>query len=255
MRGASVARHPDLDYIISLAKKGNGARGISKIINDKYRNGPAKYRLSWICLNDFMNNVLHLSKEDRAQLKALAKQQGESFHNEKDLAIQAKIQSKISIVEMQETLAENRVDVQEELEKLFETATTEIDDINARVKAMKSDRDFAMGKSTVIASIEQVRKILIDIKQEQVQMDNSVNNNRNVVIQFGHVDAYVKVMKQALVETFRELGYLKELPVFLGKLSEKMEKINTIEIKDASGASISVSNQNGMKAIDGGNNG
>lgn len=255
MRGASIARHPDVDFIISLVKKGHGSRSITNIINDKYKNNP-KYKVNWMTVNDFIKNFMHLSKEDRDDLRALAKERGEEIFNNKDLALQAKIQKKNDIVEIESQLAERRLDVQEELEKLLDTAMTEIDDINKRVKDMKADRDFVTGKATLISAIEQVRKILVDVKNEQ--SDNhavEAANSNNVIIQFGHVDGYVKAMKQAIVETFRELGYLKELPMFLDKLSTKLSKINSIEIRDASGAALRVSSEGAVKSLSGGDNG
>ena len=254
MRGARAARHPDVDFIISLAKKGNGARRIADIINDKYKNNP-KYKLNFMVVNDFMKNFLKLSKEDREDLRAIAKERGEQAFNNRDLALQSKIQKKNDLLSIEEKLAERRIDVQEEQEKLLDMAMTEIDTINARVKDMKADRDFVTGKATIVNSFEQVRKILIDIKSSQddsFAADQASSNN--VVIQFGHVDGYVKAMKQAIVETFRELGSLKELPIFLEKLSTKLAKINSIEIKDASGTSLHVTNDGAVKALGGGTN-
>ena len=254
MRGSSVARHPDVDYIISLAKKGLGSRAITNIINDKYKNNP-RYKCSWMTMNDFLRNYLHLTKEDRETLRAIAKERGEEVLNDRELALRAKIQKKDDIAEIESALAENRMDIQEELEKLLDTATAEIDDINNRVKGMKSDRDFVTGKATLVAAIEQVRKILIDIKNEQNDAHAiGAANSGNVVIQFGHVDGYVKAMKQAIVETFRETGYVQELPMFLDKLSTKLSKINSIEIKDSSGSTLRVSNDGAVKTIGGGDN-
>jgi transcriptional regulator of heat shock response len=255
MRGVSVARHPDVDFIISLIKKGHGARSVAKIINDKYKNNE-RYRVNWMTVSDFRKNFLHLSKEDMDDLRAIAKEKGEETFNDKDLALQAKIQKKNEIMEIESALAERRMDIQEELEKLLDLALTEIDSINGRVKDMKADRDFVTGKATLISAVEQVRKILVDIKNEQ--NDNhavEAANSNNVVIQFGHVDGYVKAMKQAIVETFRELGYLKELPLFLDKLSARLAKINSIEIRDASGAALRVSSEGAVKALSGGDNG
>ena len=253
MRGAAVARHPDVDYVISLFKKGLGARAISNIINDKYKNNK-RFCLSWIVLNDFAKNFLNLSREDRIELRAMAREKGDVVYNEKDLALQSRMQRKTAILDIEEQLAERRLDTREELEKLFDTALTEIDSINLRVKDMKQDRDFVAGKATLISAIEQVRKILVDVKNEQDDTSRAAESSGpgNVVIQFGHVDGYVKAMKQAIVETFRELGYLKELPMFLDKLSGRLAKINSIEIRDATGASLRVSNEGALKALGGG---
>jgi len=254
MRGSSIARHPDVDYIITLVRKGHGSRSIANIINDKYKNNP-KYRVNWMTVNDFIRNFMHLSKEDRDELRAIAKEKGDQIFNDREIALQSKIQKKNDIMDIETQLAERRMDIQEELEKLFDAALGEIDAINDRVKGMKQDRDFVAGKATIITAMEQVRKILIDIKNEQSDTHAlEAANSGNVVIQFGHVDAYVKAMKQAIVETFRELGYLKELPIFLEKLSGRLAKINSIEIRDASGAALRVSSEGAVKALGGGDN-
>jgi len=200
---------------------------------------------------------MDLTKEDRRELRALAKEKRKGALSEKQLALKSKIQRKNSILDMKEGLAERRVDIQEELESLMSRAVAEIDQIDERVKGMRSDRDFVLGKSALISAIEQVRKIIMDIKTEQ---DDSIRRETNanersggdVVIQFGHVDAYVKAMKQSIVDTFRELGFLQELPVFLEHLSKRLNKINSLEISDATGVSVNlVRDENGLKAIAG----
>ena len=252
MRGQKLARHPDIDLVISLVKQGHGARSIASIINEKHKASP-RYQITFITVNDFINNFLKLNKEDRQKIRDGLKTfdlptiPGRML--DKDLNAKAIVQSKLAVAEIHESIAKRELDVMEELETLYDKAMSEMDDINNRVNKMNSDRDFVMGKSALISAIEAVRKVLADIKMEQADIKVLKDNNTqsgNVVIQFGHVSAYVEAMKQSIIETFREAGLVSQLPAFLDKLSNKFNKLNTVQVVDGNGQSVQITrNTNG----------
>ena len=161
----------------------------------------------------------------------------------KELAIQSTLNQKTDILDIQEILAERELDVKEELEKLYGTALSEIDSINAKVTSM-GDRDFVAGKATLIAAIDQVRKIIADVRTDQLEAKLSKHNDNNqVVLNFNQVNAHVDAIKQAVVETFREQGMLQQLPDFLNKLSGKLSKLSEVKVTTATGETVTIQRQ------------
>jgi DNA-binding helix-hairpin-helix protein with protein kinase domain len=241
MRGASLCRHPDIDHIIRLVKAGQGARSIAAIINRKYTAAP-RYQVNWITINDFIKNYLHLDKKQREALRAEAKSNGMVVTNNqiKDLAIQSRLNQKTDILDMQEILAERELDVREEMEKLYNTALAEIDAINDKVNKMDG-RNFVAGKAALVAAIDQVRKIIGDVRIEQMESKASQQvANSQVVLNFNQINAHVDAIKQAVVETFREQGLMHQLPEFLNRLSGKLSKLSEVKVTTSTGETITV---------------
>ena len=247
MRGASLCRHPDIDHIIRLVKAGQGSRSITTIINRKYA-AAARYQVNWITVNDFIKNYLHLDKKQREILRAEARSNGMVVTNSqmKDLAIQSTLNQKTDILDMQELLAERELDVKEEMEKLYSTALTEIDSINEKVNKMDG-RNFVAGKAALVAAIDQVRKIIGDVRIEQMESKaSSQGANSQVVLNFNQINAHVDAIKQAVVETFREQWMMHQLPEFLNKLSDKLSKLSEVKVTTSTGETVMVQRQSAL---------
>lgn len=231
--GYSVTQHPDLEEIVEFFNRGGSVRELERMLENRYGSGH-KYSLNQVTLNGFRKNYMGLDKAQVAEIRNLRKlNEFNSSREEKDITAMAKVGTCLSILEKKEEFLQNDIDVIDEQVKLLAKIDNQISQLSELENSLTDPNKKLRAKEILSKYIGEWRQFLEGVHKRQAELVAKPGNNfsaNNMQINITQVNAYVDDIKQAVMETFRE-ECPQLLPLFLTKLSTKVNSINKQQFK------------------------
>ncbi len=222
--GALVLKHPCFEDINARLLKGESVQQVADWLRKKFRNDKRKW-ISKMTLQAYRTNHLNLTGELLAEIK---KERQESVLQEKREQQHEVVKASKEYQLAKRKLANDVLDTRNEILRIHDNVWEQIEVL----KQTGDPRKIHLVSATVKDLLSEARQLMMDYNK---LLDNQEKNSQtSVSINIGSVHDYQRQLKEALLETFREVAP-ELLPSFLDKLRTKVgnaqpgEQIETIQ--------------------------
>lgn len=215
MSHEKILSHPKKAMIIRMLSRGDGIRAVAKAIKECYPNDK-KMHLSTPTLQKFRDEKLNITGETLKAIKKATKEKNEIKTAKKE---DTKLSRIPAFREAVEKAANMHVDIRQELQELLATVKSRVEDLFDRAAegslSVNEEANLSKYFAQWTATIQQWAKYIDKIADRTVE----ANININVI------EDQMAVLRVAVKETIEEMDP-DIAPIFMRKLSEKMEELS-----------------------------
>ena len=210
--GALVLKHPCFEDINARLLNGESVAAVEAWLRKKYKSDKRKW-ISKMTLQAYRRNHLNLQGEVLAEIK---KERQESVLQEKREKQHEIVQSSKEYQLAKKRLAVGLINTENEIQRIHAGVWEQIDVL----KETGDPRKIHLVSSVIRDLLSEARMLVMDYHK---LLDNQDKNTQtNVSINIGSVQDYQSRMKEAILETFREVAP-ELLPSFLERLRDRVQ--------------------------------
>lgn len=211
--GALVLKHPNFEEINAKLLNGDSVETVAEWLRTKYRTNKRKW-ISKMTLQAYRRNHLNLKGDVLADIK---RERDKAVMQEKIARQQEIVKSSQSYQAAKRRLANDIIDTKNELLRINQSVWEQI----AVLKEAGDPKKIHLVSAAITDLLSEARQLIMDYNKLLDNQDK--HKEANVNINIGTVKEHQNYLKEAILETFKEVAP-ELLPIFIERLREKVHQ-------------------------------